>query len=108
MPKPFPSSKMIALDYDGTYTADPEMWLAFVILARQRGHNVLLVTMRYPNEGNSICEQLKLAVNGIIFTSRKAKVPYMEALCVKVDMWIDDQPRWLLNDSAFVNQTPSA
>lgn len=40
----------IALDYDGTYTADPDMWLRFVEEAQAAGHKVFIVTMRYESE----------------------------------------------------------
>lgn len=79
---------IIALDYDGTYTADPELWDDFIAKARWRGHQVTCVTMRHKHEGapDVPCD--------VVFTSRKAK---MNAF--KADIWIDDNPNWLLNDS---------
>ena len=41
----------IALDYDDTYTQDPELWLRFVKDALERNHDVRVVTMRFPFEG---------------------------------------------------------
>lgn len=78
---------IIALDYDGTYTADPMLWLPFIAMALQRGHRVVCVTMRYPEEAIDMpCE--------VVYTSRKAK-----AIAFKADIWIDDNPKWLLSDS---------
>lgn len=79
----------IAIDYDGTYTADPALWLAFMELAKSHGHQVTCVTMRYPNE--PIPEKLPI---GVVYTSRKAKAAFYPS-----DIWIEDKPYWLLNDS---------
>jgi hypothetical protein len=77
----------IAIDHDGTYTADPELWDWFITKAVQRGHEVYCVTMRHPHESIKMpCE--------IVYTSRKAK-----AIAFEADVWIDDSPHWLLNDS---------
>jgi hypothetical protein len=79
---------LIALDYDKTYTTDPTLWDGFVRLAQTRGHEVKIVTMRKPDE----------AVNDVpvdvVYTSRKAK-----ASVVKADIWIDDSPNWIYQDS---------
>lgn len=77
----------IALDYDGTYTADPGLFDSFIKMAHERGHEVICVTMRYPEESIQMpCS--------IVYTSRKAK-----AVAFAADLWIDDSPHWLLNDS---------
>lgn len=84
---------LIALDYDGTFTHDPKFWVHFVSLAKIAGHEVICVTMRYRHEAIDMpCE--------VIYTSRKAKGPYMESLGRKPDVWIDDAPHWILQSSA--------
>lgn len=79
----------IALDYDGTYTADPQLWDEFIKFARLRGHIVKILTMRYQNYKETVkeppCE--------VIYTGRKAKESFYLA-----DIWIDDQPRLIVND----------
>jgi hypothetical protein len=82
----------IALDYDGTYTADPEFWGRFCDLAKRAGHSVVCITMRYPTE------PIEVPIP-VIYTSRQAKVTFMEERGEKVDVWIDDSPNWLLNDA---------
>ena len=79
---------IIALDYDKTYTADPAMWSDFIQLAQDYGHEVKIVTMRYPHE---IIDSPPLAV---VYTSRKAK-----GTAFKADIWIDDSPAWIFQDS---------
>ncbi len=77
----------IALDYDGTYTADPELWNAFIKNAIDRGHEMVCVTMRCPHEAI----QMPIPV---IYTSRKAKFEFAPDA-----IWIDDKPNWLFQDS---------
>mgnify|MGYP000243998587 FL=1 len=79
---------LIALDYDKTYTVDPVLWDDFVQIAQNRGHVVKNVTMRRPDE--AIID----APVEVVYTSRKAK-----AAVVNADIWIDDSPHWVYQDS---------
>ena len=83
---------IIALDYDGTYTADPELWDMFIFTAHQRGHQVHLVTMRHESEPVRMGEQPAR----IHYTDRKAKLPYMMAQGIEVQIWVDDRPDFVL------------
>ena len=78
----------IALDYDKTYTADPDLWNDFIVIAQKRGHTVKIVTMRSPEE------TIVGAPVDVVYTSRKAKASVVEA-----DIWIDDSPSWIYQDS---------
>jgi hypothetical protein len=83
---------IIALDHDGTYTRDPAMWDEWITMARNHGHRVICVTMRYPQESLQMpCE--------IVYTSRQAKAPYMAARNCLPDVWIDDSPHWIFSSS---------
>jgi len=90
----------LALDFDDTYTRDPEMWNEFIDLMHRNGHNVYCVTMRTQAEGRTVKEVLGKRVDGIFFTARKAKRPYMFALGIRIDVWVDDEPGWILQDAA--------
>lgn len=90
----------ISLDYDDTYTRDPEMWNIFIANAHLSDHYVYLVTMRYPHEGKPIEDAVRGLVDDIIYTGRKAKKPFMYALGIPVHVWIDDSPNWILQDAA--------
>lgn len=85
---------IIALDYDKTYTADPHMWDIFISVAKERGHKVICITMRYPNELIEIQN-----IDKIHYTSRKAKLVWAKQNDIKVDIWIDDKPGWLFDDA---------
>lgn len=81
----------IALDYDGTYSADPEFWNGFIVSAHHRGHEVVCVTRRHESQAIT----MPCAVH---YTDYWAKVPFVEQLGIKIDIWIDDEPKWLLHN----------
>jgi hypothetical protein len=79
----------ISIDYDGTYTRDPDFWNQVIRMAQQRGHEVKCVTMRFPNEAVDMpCD--------VIYTSRQSKRNFFPA-----DVWIDDQPFFIDMDAAL-------
>lgn len=81
----------IAIDYDGTFTADPLLWADFIAAAQRNGHEVICVTMRRPDEAIEMpCP--------ILYTSRRAKIPATRDEVGPVDIWIDDAPHWLFSD----------
>lgn len=91
---------IIAIDYDGTYTKDPDLWLAFIEKAQARGHKVILVTMRENAEAgpgwSPIDERLLFIVDEDYYTDLEAKKPYLDRLGIKPDIWIDDSPEWVI------------
>lgn len=89
----------ISLDFDDTFTRDPNGWLSFVQLFRSRGHKVYCVTMRYPEEGQEVMEWLSEKVDHIYFTSRQAKKPFMYAAGIDIHVWIDDNPSFINCDA---------
>jgi hypothetical protein len=90
---------LIAIDYDDTYTRDPELWSYFIHAAQCRGHIVICVTMRAECEGKEVVRDLGDKVSRIIFTDRKAKFDFVTELGYYPSVWIDDQPNWILTDA---------
>jgi hypothetical protein len=80
----------IGLDFDDTFTADPELWTQFVALARSRGHKVVCVSCRTDNDEN----RAEVDVPGALtyLTSLSPKAWYMNRHGIDVDVWIDDHP----------------
>lgn len=78
----------IALDYDETITADPVFWSEFCTLAASAGHEVVIVTYRFPtthyDDIKRFADENRL---GVIYTGGKQKSTIYEA-----DVWIDDSP----------------
>ena len=84
----------ISLDYDDTYTRDPEFWNSFVRGALQRGHKVYCITLRSPQQSHEVYESLAalIGVDNCIFTSMNAKKKFAWDKGVRIDVWIDDMP----------------
>ena len=85
---------IIALDYDDTYTRDPNFWDSVIQLAQNKGHKVVCITMRYPYE----IDKEKFPDVEIICTNRQAKWFYIQEHNIRIDIWIDDSPYFLLNN----------
>ena len=83
----------IGLDYDDTYTLDPNFWDIFVKMAKANGHGVFLTTMRSPLECTELPDALTHELTGIVPTSRQAKEKAVRALGITIDVWADDQPK---------------
>ena len=85
---------IIGLDYDGTITRDKAFWKAFIYMIKAVGHEVYIVTMRHEHE--PIDMRLDCMV---YYTCRKAKKPWCEKNGLNIDIWIDDNPQWVVQDS---------
>lgn len=93
--------KKIALDFDDTYTADPELWSAFVKLAIHRGHQVYCVTARHNTEENTDAINEAFEEQGIqlpiIFSNMGSKADEVQRRGLKIDIWCDDSPWAIVN-----------
>jgi hypothetical protein len=84
----------IALDYDGTYTLDPEFWDLVIALAHSHKHDIRIVTMRKP--------EMKIEINwpphtlDVIYTSNKQKREYCDEIGWHPAIWIDDSPEFIV------------
>lgn len=91
----------IAIDFDNTLTADATLWVGFVELARKNGHRCYCVTARRDTDENreTVSEWLadNLIALPVFYTSLAPKTGHMESLGIKIDIWIDDDPRTLVN-----------
>lgn len=80
----------IALDWDGTFTADKDLWKAFVTEAMYRGHEVAIVTARSEDRLGSNKELEDTAAHlfvPVVYTNGVQKQDVYGA-----DIWIDDRP----------------
>ena len=88
---------LIALDFDRTYTLDPETWNIFIRVLREKGHDIICVTSRYPEE-NWYIEDSIGQVCKIFYTSRTSKRDFVNRLGIDPDVWIDDDPEFINRD----------
>lgn len=78
----------IALDYDGTYTADPYLFGCIIRRFLSRNHSVSVVTAR-SGEDDKIPNDHEFTDIGvkIVYCDGKPKRDF-----IKADIWIDDDP----------------
>jgi hypothetical protein len=78
--------KTIAVDYDNTYSDDPELFELFIKTAQSRGHIVAIVTARGESQPVPVksCE--------VFYTDGALKSPFMREQGLEIDIWIDDWP----------------
>lgn len=88
---------IIALDFDLTYTRDPELWNDFIKQSQSRGHEVFCVTMRYPEEKFDIEDSIGKLCK-IIYTKRFSKLQFVNDIGIYPDIWIDDNPYYIIGD----------
>jgi hypothetical protein len=79
----------IAIDYDGTWDRDPNMWQDFASRARRSSHKVYVVTLR--NSQQSVGKAAAF-VDGVVYCALKPKRETCRANGIKIDIWIDDMP----------------
>lgn len=91
---------IIAVDYDNTYTADPELWDDFIKSAIVKGHTVICVTARTENIGEPVKESIGQLVP-VIFTGGQPKRAASLKRGYKVDVWIDDMPQ-IIDDGCIL------
>jgi len=93
---------IIALDIDETYTEDTTLWDHFIRVAQNKGHEVIVVTMRHESElDDEYADRLKEQGLKIYCSARSQKREYMMSLEPKifVDVWIDDCPEAICDGS---------
>jgi hypothetical protein len=88
---------LIAIDFDGTLTADPGMWRDVIRVMREREHRVVCVTARRQTSENIDTIDDWLDEHDIdlpvYYSSLGSKIKYLEAMGMEADIWIDDDPK---------------
>lgn len=80
------------LDYDNTFTADPLAMQEFIRLMLSHGHKVFITTSRSPD---LVLETVPKGIDGIVYCSFMAKKDVTQERGIKIDIWIDDDPKWI-------------
>ena len=91
-----PKRLNIALDYDGTYTAAPNLFGMLAAYAASLGHRVYIVTMRTEGEGEEVRKAIGHQVHKVVCTSRQGKQAYCDKAGIRIDIWIDDMPQTIV------------
>lgn len=83
---------IIAIDFDNTFTADPEAWREVILMMQAKGHKFVCVTGRSDDE---MGDQVRKAIDGlipIVFAGSRWKREAAKRSGWDVDVWIDDMP----------------
>ncbi len=83
---------IIAVDYDGTYSADPETFEKVIALFQSAGHTVICVTGR---DGGAMGDIVRATIGRlipIVFAGKEWKAEAAKQAGYRVDIWIDDIP----------------
>lgn len=93
----------VALDYDDTYTRDPQTWRAVVNTLRAAGHSVFVVTLRDTSrmQAEPVLNDLRDLVDAVFFTACQAKASFMlNEHNILIHVWIDDNPFFIMKDAS--------
>lgn len=87
----------IAIDYDETYTKDPGLWDLFIQAAKERRHEIVIVTFRFNVGDNRDIEGVAKTLSvPVVYTNARQKQHVVQA-----DIWIDDSPETVVSERAM-------
>ena len=94
----------IAIDYDFTFSEDPEGWSLAMLALKQRGHDVVGVTARHPNHVGDMLPSYFDLCSQVHFTAGEFKRKYMTNEGVIIHVWIDDAPEAIAEPYPIIGQ----
>lgn len=89
----------VAIDYDYTYTLNPQLFYNIAQLFADCNFDVHIVTFRSATA--PIEHDTKLPV---YYTDGIAKDRYMKSKGISIDVWIDDSPIDIVRDSKYLTE----
>ena len=91
----------IALDFDDTYTRDPQLWDHFIAQAKDRQHDIRIVTFRKRSMTDPALDWLS-QILPVIFTEYQQKRAFTNRIGWNVDVWIDDSPEFIISQISLI------
>ena len=88
---------IIALDYDNTFTRDPEAWYSAAASLKTFGHTIIGVTMRFERESTDIDPYYFKVCEKVYYTGRHSKRKWCADRNIFPDVWIDDSPEFIVD-----------
>jgi len=85
---------IIAIDYDNTYTGDPNTWDEVIKTFQASGHTVICVTARPELMGQPVLDSIGKLVP-VVFAGAEWKREAALKRGYKVDVWVDDSPEYI-------------
>jgi hypothetical protein len=96
---------VLAIDFDGTFAAAPELFRTFVEAAHAAGHRCILVTQR-GQEQRAEVDTLAGSLLPIICASGTTKRMAAKQAGYRVDVWVDDDPESIDTALIYVGRAP--
>ena len=85
------SALLIAVDYDNTYSAAPQLWERFAAIAQEEGHRVVICT------GRAFAPDVETTLQ-IFCAGGQAKADYLAGEGLRPHVWVDDDPGSVVQD----------
>jgi hypothetical protein len=99
---------IISIDFDDTYTKDPEFWDEVCKLAIQKKHTVYCVSARPEKHMPKVRETVGAIIgkDSCFGTGLQPKREWMKNKNIEIDIWIDDTPDAIVRDhySQFIKK----
>ena len=88
------------LDYHHTYSTDPKLWNSIIQLFYLRKDNVVCISRDHKGKEDEIMDALGpiIGKENVHFTEGMAKKDFAKKNDIKVDIWIDDNPKHIFED----------
>jgi hypothetical protein len=88
------------IDYNHTYTTDPKLWNSIIQLLYLRKNNVVCITRDHNGGEDEILDDIGAVIGkkNVYFTHGMSKKDYAKQHDIKVDIWIDDNPKHIFED----------
>ena len=90
----------ISIDYDKTFSSDPEMWGQFAKSSAASGNQVVMISRRPDTEQdrNEITAALgdyASSFSSVLLVGEQFKDAAAKAAGINVDVWVDDSPQFV-------------
>lgn len=85
---------VIGLDYDDTFTTNPDAWYGAMMTLKRAGFRIVGATFRYPQEA-IVDARFHRLCDTVVYCSRHSKMDVTKAAGELVDIWIDDMPQFI-------------
>jgi hydroxymethylpyrimidine pyrophosphatase-like HAD family hydrolase len=82
----------IAIDFDGTISADEELFVDVIQLMKDAGHEVFIVTNNFAKYRPDIIEFAGKVQCMVLFAREHDKEAFVKMRGYHIDIWIDDDP----------------
>ena len=91
---------VICIDYHDTYETDPKLWNSIINLFWLRKDEVICISRDHNGNKQEIIDGIGKVIGkeNCYFTEGQAKKDFAKDNNLKVDIWIDDNPKHILED----------